>query len=446
MTASWTELLLRKLRDGTSPTALHTFFNMYVFSITGGWSPNDGADLEALEAHAAALSFDEDTAALGMLRDLVNWVMFEEAVKGQLLFLYFARPRFSLTFTRFIARKTLRRAVIMAAMRFAILSLPTNLNPEDVEIIESGVAFIKRNSANNPKTIGPIIMDEPLSLASVIMKFADERVQWMNDLSFGALNGVELGYRLEVEFTLLMLHHYGGRYAPLENVFDCGGSTVWKKLMKRKVTLVGIVERNGKYLSYSSQWKKAPALPFGYRAGSAEKLAEALELGHGFTFFFPDNNCRPDCLCLVRDEKTKRCSIVCAQMKHSKGVFRKTTGKYVVRNDVIDDAIDSVDPAHFYKRENKVCSVPFVRNLMLMIWLDSMAKRSPWPNPQDQGYTVPWARWWTRSVATLMMFLWSPSSTSSSPRPRLAKPWHLTRPAPGIRILLPTSSLVGYAC
>lgn len=245
----------------------------------------------------------------------------------------------------------------MAAMRFAFLSLPSNINPEDVEIIESGVAFIKRNILKNAKSIGTITIDEPLSLASIIMKFSDEPVEWINDLSYGALNGVEMGYRLEVEFCLLMLHHFGGHYARLGDVFDAGDSEDWKRLEDRKVTLVGIVERGGVYRSYSSQWTKAPALPFGYRAGTAEKLAEALELGHGFTFFFPDNNCRPDCFAVVRDEKTKKCAILCVQAKFSKGIYQTTTGKYVIKSDIFNAAVDSVEPSQFYQRTNKVCFV-----------------------------------------------------------------------------------------
>lgn len=62
LSAAWGDILLPRLRDSEHPLALHGLFNMYVFMITNGWTPNDGADMDA----SVTLSKDDLDALRGV--------------------------------------------------------------------------------------------------------------------------------------------------------------------------------------------------------------------------------------------------------------------------------------------------------------------------------------------------------------------------------------------
>lgn len=240
-------------------------------------------------------------------------------------------------------------------MRYAFGSLQSVIQPEDADMIESGVAYIKRDSDDpRPQAVGLVAMEEPIALASIIMEFAKDPASWMVELSSHAMNNVELGYRLELELALLIMHHFGGKYTELGHVFTVGASEAWPELEHKKFTLVGIVKRDGVSRSFSSSWKKAPALPFGYRANDAGGFASALESGHGFSFFFPDNNARPDFLTVLREEETGLTTVLLAQAKFTHGKFRVKAGENVVDRATFFSAVDSVDPHRMYAQTNKV--------------------------------------------------------------------------------------------
>lgn len=246
-------------------------------------------------------------------------------------------------------------AVRTAALRYAFGSLQSVINSEDVEMIESGVAYIKRESKDTrPQAVGPVAMDEPIALASLVMEHAKDLADWMNELSSNAMNNVELGYRLELELALLIMHHFGGKYTELGHVFNVGASEAWPDLAHKKFTLVGIVKRDGVSRSFSSSWKKAPALPFGYRANDAGGFASALESGHGYAFFFPDNNAHPDFLATLREEETGLTTVFLAQAKFSGGKFRVKAGENMMDRATFLSAVESVDPHRMYQQTNKV--------------------------------------------------------------------------------------------
>lgn len=68
MSAAWGDIILRRLRDGQHPLALHRLFDKYVFMITNGWTPNDGADADA----SVTLS-DDDLDAIRPVKLAVNF-------------------------------------------------------------------------------------------------------------------------------------------------------------------------------------------------------------------------------------------------------------------------------------------------------------------------------------------------------------------------------------
>lgn len=243
--------------------------------------------------------------------------------------------------------------MIVATLRYVVGSQKSAIDPPDVEMIESGAAYVRRN-AIDVQPLGPVYFDEPLVIASIIMKYAEDDISWTKDLAGGAMHNSLRGFQLQTELTLLIMHHFGGHYTRLGYVFDFGGSEIWSKLKDKKMTLVGVLERDGKYYSYSSSWKKAPALPFGYQASSAKDLAEALEICSGVSFFFLDNKCGPDMIFMLRDEETKEVTPVILQATFMDGVERKRRGKVTMEANTFYDAVNTTEPMNLYRRENKV--------------------------------------------------------------------------------------------
>ncbi|EIM81132.1 uncharacterized protein STEHIDRAFT_162125 [Stereum hirsutum FP-91666 SS1] len=260
-------------------------------------------------------------------------------------------------------------ALLSATLRYGIASFPSIIHPKHAELIESGIAYIKQNSEDTRDggSVGPVAMDEPVALGNVLMRCTGNIVTWMNDLRTQALNNVEQGYRLQMEFALLMMHHFGGKYTKLIRVFKVGG--YWAELADKEFTLVGVIKRNGKSLSFSTSWTKAPNLPFGFTARNAEALAKAVESGRGFSWFWLDNNARPDWLCVLEEKETKAKTIMFAQMKWSDGQYSKKLGEFVLNPETFLSAVESVEPDNIYSRTdkdgNKTFSTPVMRARVL---------------------------------------------------------------------------------
>lgn len=149
-----------------------------------------------------------------------------------------------------------------------------------------------------------------------------------------------------------MMHYFGGHYTALEDVFHV--SKAWAELGHKKFRLVGVIKRNGKSLSFSTSWKKAPGLPFGYAASTAKGLANALESGQGYSFFFPDDNAHPDYLAILEEKESHAKTVLLAQAKWSSGKHSKKEGEYVLDRQVFFSAVKSVDPDGLYLRTDKV--------------------------------------------------------------------------------------------
>lgn len=241
-----------------------------------------------------------------------------------------------------------------ATLRYGIASFTSVIDPEHAELIESGIAYIKKNSKDTRDggAVGPVAFQEPVALANLLMRYSGNLVTWMNDLRTNALNNVEQGYRLQIEFALFMMHHFGGKYTKLLRVFKVGG--YWAELGDKEFTLVAVIKRNGKFLSFSTSWTKAPNLPFGYTARNAEALANAMESGLGFSWFFLDDNAHPDYVCVLEEKETKAKMIMLAQMKWSDGQYSKKAGEFVLNPETFRSAVESVELDNMYSRTDKV--------------------------------------------------------------------------------------------
>ncbi|EIM81172.1 uncharacterized protein STEHIDRAFT_172178 [Stereum hirsutum FP-91666 SS1] len=198
-------------------------------------------------------------------------------------------------------------------------------------------------------TPGPIYIDEPVALATIIKHFAQEdRMDWINQLSNAMLNNQMNGYVLEWQVIFLFLEHFGGVYTPIDHAFELSDLPEWSWLKDRKVTLVGVKHMGGSdYRSFSVNWDKAPHLPFGYDAPSGDKMASALERCNGTAFFRPDPFCHPDVLLTLRDEYGNLIGVlVQAKLSSGKGTIVSHISKAV-----FDKAVSSLEPKNIYSRK-----------------------------------------------------------------------------------------------
>jgi len=117
-----------------------------------------------------------------------------------------------------------------------------------------------------------------------------------------ALNPPTLGYVLETALPLVLMENFGGKFSPLEEVFDCGS----KSLGSRRVTLVSLKRvASGELQTCPVSWSEGSSDRWGLKAKTPAHVLEFFDNPDGKVFLFPDNHMRPDLSWFFQDQETK---------------------------------------------------------------------------------------------------------------------------------------------
>ena len=221
------------------------------------------------------------------------------------------------------------------------------------EIISLGIGFLDHQAGAwelEPGLTYPVHISEPLVVLSLSSLFEDQR--WANrkegmirSLRL-APNTSTLGYSFEEVALLVLMDAFGGKFAPLSEVFECD-----QALGSRRVTLVSLKRGDDDTMrSHPVSWKTGTSDRFGVRATSPKDVLAFFNNPDGKTFLFPDSHMGPDLFCVVRDEDTKELILLVLQAKVSPQLSAETW----------ISALNSITPDFFYTFVVgiKPCNIP----------------------------------------------------------------------------------------
>ena len=184
-----------------------------------------------------------------------------------------------------------------ALMRWTLGSEVTSISIEDnmQEMIALGVGFLTEMSSilKDSDVNLPVYISEPLVVLSLRSIFETQRWTTMTST---------LGYVLETALPLVLMETFGGKFSPLEEVFDCGS----KSLGLRRVTLVSLKRvASGELQTCPISWNEGSSDRLGLKAKTPAHVLKFFDNPDGKIFLFPDNHMRPDLAWFLQDEETK---------------------------------------------------------------------------------------------------------------------------------------------